>query len=44
MFNLFLDAAPEQADIEAKYMKDGLTYAYKDAAGNEYIYGFGLEY
>ncbi|MGN0323340.1 MAG: glycoside hydrolase family 3 N-terminal domain-containing protein [Oliverpabstia sp.] len=29
---------------KAKYMKDGLTYAYKDAAGNEYIYGFGLTY
>jgi beta-glucosidase len=29
---------------KAKYMKDGLTYAYKDAAGNEYIYGFGLSY
>ncbi|MGN0251966.1 MAG: hypothetical protein ACI4EH_11495, partial [Oliverpabstia sp.] len=23
---------------KAKYMKDGLNYAYKDAAGNEYIY------
>ena len=29
---------------KAKYMKDGLTYAYKDATGNEYIYGFGLTY
>lgn len=29
---------------KAKYMKDGLTYAYKDAAGNEYLYGFGLSY
>lgn len=29
---------------KALYMKDGLTYAYKDAAGNEYIYGFGLTY
>lgn len=29
---------------KAKYMKDGLTYAYKDATGNEYIYGFGLIY
>ncbi len=27
---------------KAKYMKDGLSYAYKDAAGNEYLYGFGL--
>lgn len=29
---------------KAKYMENGLTYAYKDAAGNEYIYGFGLTY
>lgn len=27
---------------KAKYMKDGLTYAYKDADGNEYLYDFGL--
>ena len=29
---------------KAKYMKDGLTYAYRDAEGNEYLYGFGLAY
>ena len=29
---------------KAKYMKDGLTYAYKDADGGEYLYGFGLTY
>ena len=29
---------------KAKYMKDGLTYAYKDADGSEYLYGFGLTY
>ena len=29
---------------KAKYMKDGLTYAYKDEAGNEYLFGFGLSY
>ncbi len=29
---------------KARYMKDGLAYAYKDAEGNEYIYGFGLAY
>lgn len=27
---------------KAKYMKDGLTYAYRDAEGSEYLYGFGL--
>lgn len=29
---------------KAKYMKDGLTYAYRDSDGNEYLYGFGLTY
>lgn len=29
---------------KAKYMKNGLPYAYKDAAGHEYLYGFGLTY
>lgn len=29
---------------KAKYMKNGLTYAYRDAAGHEYLYGFGLTY
>ena len=29
---------------KARYMKDGLTYAYRDAAGSEYLYGFGLTY
>ncbi len=27
-----------------KYMKNGLTYAYRDALGNEYRYGFGLTF
>jgi beta-glucosidase len=29
---------------KVKYMKDGLSYAYKDEMGNEYLYGFGLSY
>ncbi len=29
---------------KARYMKNGLSYAYKDGAGNEYLYGFGLTY
>lgn len=27
---------------KAKYMKDGMTYAYQDSDGSQYIYGFGL--
>ena len=29
---------------KARYMKNGLSYAYKDGAGNEYLYGIGLTY